>query len=163
MYPLCCRPVARKRSSSASRLQATGSIVGTIYRVTQKNGNFWKTQQKLKKSKKKNIDRNWTIKTCLLRDSNPNYQCLKSTSCRWRAPPRMHSFTANKHFKSSRSFVSPCVCCMSCRMRLCRILQFALQSSSIQQTAHTIRFSYAATILTTWAGSIEPVHTLARI
>ena len=23
------------------------------YRVTQKNGNFWKTQQKLKKSKKK--------------------------------------------------------------------------------------------------------------
>ena len=26
-----------------------------IYRVTQKNGNFWKTQQKLKKSKKKNL------------------------------------------------------------------------------------------------------------
>ena len=88
-----------------------------------KNGNFWKTQQKLKKSKKKIIDRNWTIKTCLLRDSNPNYQCLKITSCRWR-PPRMHSFTASTHFKISRSFVSPCVCCMLCRMRKSRILCF---------------------------------------
>ena len=87
------------------------------YRVTQKNGNFWKTQQKLKKSKKKTIDRNWTITTYILRDSNPNYLCLKITSCRWRPPPRMHSF------KSSRSFVSPCVCCMLCRMRRSRILQ----------------------------------------
>ena len=26
-----------------------------MYRVTQKNGNFWKTQQKLKKFKKKNL------------------------------------------------------------------------------------------------------------
>jgi len=26
-----------------------------LYRVTQKNGNFWKTQQKLKKSKKNNL------------------------------------------------------------------------------------------------------------
>ena len=26
-----------------------------MYRVSQKNGNFWKTQQKLKKSKKKNL------------------------------------------------------------------------------------------------------------
>ena len=71
---------------------------------------------------KKNIDRNWTITTCLLRDSNPNYQCLKITSCRWRPPPRMHSFMATTHFKSSRSFVSPCVCCMLCRMRRSRIL-----------------------------------------
>ena len=54
---------------------------------------------------------------------NPNYQCLKIKSCRWRPPPRMHSFTATTHFKGSRSFVSPCVCCMLCRMRLCRILQ----------------------------------------
>ena len=68
--------------------------------------------------KKKIIDRIWTVTTCLLRDSNPNYQCLKITSCRWRPPPRMHSFTATTHFKSSRSFVSPCVCCMLCRMRL---------------------------------------------
>ena len=59
---------------------------------------------------KKIIDRNWNITTCLLRDSNPNYQCLKITSCRWRPPPRMHSFTVTTHFKSSRSFVSPCVC-----------------------------------------------------
>ena len=66
--------------------------------MTQKNGNFWKTQQKLKKSKKKKfIDRNWTITTCLLRDSNPNYQCLKITSFRWRPPPRMHSFTATAY------------------------------------------------------------------
>ena len=65
------------------------------YRVKQKKGTFEKPPQKLKKSKKKKIiDRNWTISTCLLRDSNPNYQCLKITSCRWRPPPRMHSFTA---------------------------------------------------------------------
>ena len=96
-------------------------LLNTVWH--KKNGNFWKTQQKLKKCKKKIIDRNWTIKTCLLRDSNPNYQCLKITSCRWRPPQRMHSFTATTHFKSSRSFVSPCVCCMLYRMRLCRILQ----------------------------------------
>ena len=96
----------------------------STYRVKQKNGNFWKPLQKLKKSKKKKfIDRNWTITTCLLRDSNPNYQCLKITACRWRPPPRIHSFTATTHFKSSRSFVSPCVCCMLCRIRQSRILQ----------------------------------------
>ena len=72
---------------------------------------------------KKMIDRDWSITNCLLRDSNPNYQCLKITSCRWRPPARTHSFTATTHFKSSRSFVSPCVCCMLCRMRLFRILQ----------------------------------------
>ena len=88
----------------------------------KKNRKFWNPPKKLKKSKKKIIGRNWTITTCLLRDSNPNYQCLKITSCRWRPPPRMHSFTANKHFKSSRSFLSPCVCSMLCRMPLCRIL-----------------------------------------
>ena len=72
---------------------------------------------------KKIIDRNWTITTCLLRYSNANYQCLKITYYRWRPPPRMHSFTVTTHFKSSRSFVSPCVCCMLCRMRQSRILQ----------------------------------------
>ena len=71
---------------------------------------------------KKNIDRNWTITTCLLRDSNPYYQCLRITSCRWRPPPRIHTFTATTHFKSSRSFVSPCVCCMRCRMRQSQVL-----------------------------------------
>ena len=73
--------------------------------------------------KKKIIDSNWTITTCLLRDSNPNYHCLKIASCRWRPPPSMHSFTATTHFKSSRSFLSLCVYCTLCRMRLCRILQ----------------------------------------
>jgi hypothetical protein len=78
-----------------------------------------KNTKKIKeKKKKKNIDRNWTITTCLFRDSNPYYQCLKITSCRWRPLPRMHSFTATTHFRSSRSFVSLCVCCMLCRMRL---------------------------------------------
>ena len=51
-----------------------GVIYAMMYRVTQKHENFWKTQQKLKKPKKKKfIDRNWTITTCLLRDSNPDY------------------------------------------------------------------------------------------
>ena len=48
---------------------------------------------------KKIVDRNWTITTCLLRDSNPYYQCLKITYCRWRRPTRMHSFTATTLFK----------------------------------------------------------------
>ena len=75
--------------------------VDVLYRWHKKNGNFWKPQQKLKKSKKKKIiDRNWTITTCLLRESNPNYQCLKITSCRWSPPPHMHSFTATTHFKN---------------------------------------------------------------
>jgi len=30
------------------------AFLSPLYRVTQKTGNFWKTQQKLKKSKKKN-------------------------------------------------------------------------------------------------------------
>ena len=85
----------------------------------------WKIQGDTKtnknwRNKKKIIDRNWTITTYLLRNSNPNYQRLKITSCRWRPSPRMHSFTATTHFKSSRSFVSLCVCCMLCRMRLFR-------------------------------------------
>ena len=78
---------------------------------------------------KKFIDINWTITTCLLRDSNPHNQCLKITSCRWRHPPRMHSFTATTHLKSSRSFVSPCVCCMLCRMRR-RTGTFEMRSGS---------------------------------
>jgi len=73
--------------------------------VTQKKGTFEKSNKNWKKSNKKFIGTNWTNKTCLLRDSNPNYQCLKITFCRWRNPPRMHSFTATTHFKSSRSFV----------------------------------------------------------
>ena len=89
----------------------------------KKTGTFENPNKNWRNPRKKFIDRNWTITTCLLRDSNPNYQCLKIMSCRWRPPPRMHSFTPTTHFKISRSFVSPCVCCMLCRMRLCRILQ----------------------------------------
>ena len=66
----------------------------TTYRVTQKKGTFEKPTKIEEIQEKKFIDRNWTIKTCLLRYSNPNYQCLKITSCRWRPPPRMHYFTA---------------------------------------------------------------------
>ena len=88
-------------------------------------GTFEKPNKNWRIPRKKNfIDRNWAITTCLLRDSNPNYQCLKITSCRWRPPPRMHSFTATTHFKSSRSFVSPCVCCMLCRMRQSRFFSY---------------------------------------
>ena len=59
-----------------------------------------KTPTKIEEiQEKKIIDRNWTITTCLLRDNNPSYQCLKITSCRWRPPPRMHSFTATTKLK----------------------------------------------------------------
>ena len=89
----------------------------------KKAGTFEKPNKNWRNPRKKFIDRNWTIKTCPLRDSNPNYQYLKITSCRWRPPPRIHSSTVTTHFKSSCSFVSPCVCCMLCRMRQSRILQ----------------------------------------
>ena len=89
-----------------------------VYTGWHKKRELLKNPTKIEEiQEKKCIDRNWTITTCLLRDRNPNYQCLKITSCRWRLPPRIHSFTATTHFKSSRSFVSLCVCCMLCRMR----------------------------------------------
>ena len=53
----------------------------------KKTGTFEKPNKNLRNPRKKIIDRNWTITTCLLRDSNPNYQCLKITSCRW---PLLH-------------------------------------------------------------------------
>ena len=99
----------------------------------KKTETFENPNKNWRNPRKKFIDRNWTITTCLLSDSNPNYQCLKITSCRWRPPPRTHSFTATTHFKSSRSFVSPCVCCMLCRMRQSRILQ------SMQHTHRVIQ------------------------
>ena len=78
--------------------------------MTQKKLELLKNPTKIEEiQEKKIIDRNWTITTGLLRDSNPDYQRLKIMSRRWRPPPRMHSFTATTHFKSSRSFVSPCV------------------------------------------------------
>jgi len=32
----------------------------------KKNGNFWKTNKNWRNPRKKIIDRNWTIKTCVL-------------------------------------------------------------------------------------------------
>ena len=78
----------------------------------KKTGNLKNPSKIGEIQEKKFIDRNWSITTCLLRDNNPNYQCLKITSCIWRPPPRMCSFTATTHFRSSRSIVSPCDCCM---------------------------------------------------
>ena len=81
------------------------------------------------KSKKKNLlTEIEPLQLAFLRDSNPNYQCLKITSCRWRPPQRMHSFTATTHFKSSRSFVSPCVL---------HALQNATESHSAEHATHT--------------------------
>ena len=78
----------------------------------KKKRTFEKPNKNWRNPRKKYIDRNWTITTCLLRASNPNYQCLKITSCRWRPPPSMHSFTATTHFKSSRFLCHPvCVAC----------------------------------------------------
>ena len=94
----------------------------------KKTGNFEKPSKNWR-NKKKLLTEIWTIITCLLRDSNSNYQCLKITSCRWRPPPRMHYFTATTHFKSSRSFV----------FSLCVLyaLQNATESHSAEHTTHT--------------------------
>ena len=113
------RPTTPRDSKPHSGLRSTEDK----YRWHKKTGTFEKPNKNWINPRKKIIDRNWTITTCLLRDCNPYYQCLKITSCRWRPPPRMHSFTATTHFKISRSFVSPCVRRMLCRMRQSRILQ----------------------------------------
>jgi hypothetical protein len=84
----------------------------SMYRMTQKTGTSEKPNENWRNQRKKIIDRNWTIKTCLLRDSNSDYQCLKITSCRWRPPPCMHSFTATTHFKFPVLLCHPvCVAC----------------------------------------------------
>jgi len=44
----------------------------------KKTGTF-ENPTKIEEIQQKKFDRNWTIITCLLRDSNPNYQCLKIT------------------------------------------------------------------------------------
>ena len=107
-------------SSSSNHFSIPPSIFPSIIQSDTKKGELLENPTKIEEIEEKKIDRNWTITPCLLRDSNTNYQYLKITSCRWRPPSRMHSFTATMHFKSSRSFVSRCVCCMLCRMRLCR-------------------------------------------
>ena len=90
----------------------------------KKTGTFEKPNKNWRNSRKKNYWQKLNHCNLHLRDSNPDYQCLKITSCRWRPPPRMHSFTATTHFKSSRSFVLPvCVACSAeCdRVAFCRV------------------------------------------
>ena len=72
----------------------------------KKTGTFEKPNKNWRNSTKHFIDRNWTITTCLLRDSNPNYQCMKITSCRWRHPLRMHSFNLPLRFTIARCNIS---------------------------------------------------------
>ena len=97
----------RRHSCPAELLDSTDIKSDTKKRELLKNPT--KTEEI---QEKKIIDRTWTITTCLLRDSNPNYECLKITYCRWRPPPRMHSFTATTHFKSSRLlYHTVCVAC----------------------------------------------------
>jgi Fe-S oxidoreductase len=94
-FPFLCASVKmRKRLLPSSCLPSCLSVCpstylspwnnqapnGQIYRVTQKTGTFEKPKRNCRN--KNNIDRNWTITTCLLRDSNPNYQSLKITSSR---------------------------------------------------------------------------------
>ena len=98
-------------------------IFTIIQNDTKKTGTSEKPNKNCRNPRKKIYSQKLNHYNLPFRDSNPNYQCLKITSCRWRPHPRMHSFTATTHFKSSRSFVSPCVCCMLCRMRQSRILQ----------------------------------------
>jgi hypothetical protein len=62
-----------------------------------------KNPTKIEEIQQKNfIDRNWTITTCLLRDSNTNYKCLKITSCRWHPPLRMQYFNLPLRFPIAR-------------------------------------------------------------
>jgi len=75
----------------------------TIYRETKKR-ELLKNPTKIEIQEKKFIDRKWT--TCLLRDSNPNYQCSKIKSCRWHPPPHMHSFNLPLRFPIARCNIS---------------------------------------------------------
>ena len=95
---------------SGSSIEEPEFQMFSIVQGDTKKREFMKNPTKIEKIQvKKFIDRNWTIKTCLLRDSNANYHCLKITSCRWRPPPRMHSFTATTHFKFPLFCVTLCV------------------------------------------------------
>ena len=85
------------RDAVAGQISKAMNIICFLKRLqiqndTKKTGTFEKPNKNWRNPRKKIIDRNWTITTCLLRDSNPNYQCLKITSRRWRPSPRMHSF-----------------------------------------------------------------------
>ena len=85
---------------------STRETCRAVYRVTQKRGTFEKPNKNWRNPTKNFIDRNWTITTCLLRESNPDYQCLKITSCRWRPPLRMQSFNLPLRFPIARCNIS---------------------------------------------------------
>ena len=70
-----------------------GSRFASYTEWHKKTVTFEKPNKNWKNPWKKFIDRNWTITTCLLRDCNPDYHCLKITSCRWRPPPRIQNAT----------------------------------------------------------------------
>ena len=73
----------------------------------KKKREILKNPTKIEEIQQKNfIDRNRTITTCLLRDSSPDNQCLKITSCRWRPPLRMHSFNLPLSFPIARCNIS---------------------------------------------------------
>ena len=114
---------------------------GHQYTGWHKKRELLKNPTKIEEIQEKKLLTNWTITTCLLRDSNPNYQCLKITACRWRPPPRMRSFTATTHFKISRSFVSlriskfPVLLCHP--VCVLHALQNATESHSAEHATHT--------------------------
>ena len=108
---------SKLRQHTKIQIQTQTQADNYLYTAWHKKRELLKNPTKIEEiQEKKFIDRNWTITTCLLRDSHPNYQCLKITSCRWRRRPHTHSFTATTHFKSSHSFMSPvcAVCSAEC-------------------------------------------------
>jgi hypothetical protein len=65
-----------------SSVSKTVTINKLVVQGDTKKRELLKNPTKIVETPKKIIDRNWTITTCLLRDSNPNYQSLKITSSR---------------------------------------------------------------------------------
>ena len=70
---------SRAFSDFANAPKSDGGLVPSIG-WHKKTGTFGKPNKNWRNPRKQFIDRNWTITTCLLRDSNPDYQCLKITS-----------------------------------------------------------------------------------
>ena len=66
-----------------TKIVQTGQFLNLIQGDTKKRELLKNPTNIEEIQKKKIIDRNWNITTCLLRDSNPDYQCLKITSYRW--------------------------------------------------------------------------------
>ena len=106
---------------TAWNIEANIKTIGTGRH--KKTGTFEKPNQNWRNPTKNFVDRNWTITTCVLRDSNPNYQCLKITSCRWRLPLRMHSFNLPLIFPIARCNISAGIPRISSRILLFQFIQ----------------------------------------